>query len=139
MATAFRGKAGASIHGILIVPGENMSDCIFCKIIEGEIPSKKIYEDKDILAFHDIYPAAPVHFMIIPKLHIASLMEANADHQAILGKLLTMAAPLAKELGSKEGFRTIINTGKIGRQEVYHLHMHVLGGPTPLGAMISRT
>lgn len=115
-----------------------MSDCIFCKIATGHIPSKKVYEDDDIFAFHDIHPAAPVHFMIIPKMHIASLMDAAPEHQPILGKMLGVAHQLASAQGCSDGFRTIINTGKIGRQEVYHLHMHVLSGPTPLGAMISR-
>lgn len=115
-----------------------MNDCIFCKIIAGSIPSKKIYEDNELFAFHDIHPAAPVHFMIIPKLHIASLAEVQPEHQAVLGKMMLVANQLAREQDCHDGFRTIINTGKIGRQEVYHLHMHVLSGPTPLGAMIAR-
>ncbi len=114
------------------------SECIFCKIVKGEIPSKKIYEDDDILAFNDIRPLAPVHFMIIPKRHIASLAECDASHQAVLGKLLVLAPRLAREQGSTEGFRTIINTGRVGRQEVYHLHVHVIGGPEPLGPMLRR-
>ncbi len=114
------------------------SECIFCKIVKGEIPSEKIYEDDDILAFNDIRPLAPVHFMIIPKRHIASLAECDASHQAILGKLLALAPRLAREQGSTEGFRTIINTGRVGRQEVYHLHVHVIGGPEPLGPMLRR-
>jgi histidine triad (HIT) family protein len=114
------------------------SECIFCKIVKGEIPSKKIYEDDDILAFNDIRPLAPVHFMIIPKRHIASLAECDASHQAVLGKLLALAPRLAREQGSTGGFRTIINTGRVGRQEVYHLHVHVIGGPEPLGPMLRR-
>jgi len=114
------------------------SECIFCKIVKGEIPSKKIYEDDDILAFNDIRPLAPVHFMIIPKRHIASLAECDASHQVVLGKLLVLAPRLAREQGSTEGFRTIINTGRVGRQEVYHLHVHVIGGPEPLGPMLRR-
>ncbi|HEX9192471.1 MAG TPA: histidine triad nucleotide-binding protein [Burkholderiales bacterium] len=114
------------------------SECLFCKIVKGEIPSEKIYEDDDILAFNDIRPLAPVHFMIIPKRHIASLAECDASHQAILGKLLALAPRLAREQGSTEGFRTIINTGRVGRQEVYHLHVHVIGGPEPLGPMLRR-
>jgi histidine triad (HIT) family protein len=113
-----------------------MSDCIFCKIIRGEIPCKKVYEDADIFAFHDIAPAAPVHFMIIPKQHIASLNDVDLSHQAILGKMLAKAGELAREQGATDGFRTIINTGRVGRQEVYHLHMHILGGPQPLGPMM---
>ncbi len=113
-----------------------MSDCIFCKIVRGEIPSRKVYEDEDLFAFHDINPATPVHFLIIPKQHIASLAEADPSHTAVLGKMLAVAGRLAREQGLADGFRTIINTGRIGRQEVYHLHVHILGGPEPLGGMI---
>ncbi len=115
-----------------------MSDCIFCRIIRGEIPSKKIYEDDDIFAFHDINPVTPVHFMIIPKRHIASLMEVTEADQAVLGKILVKANELARSQGLEEGFRTVINSGKIGNQEVYHLHVHILGGPAPLGGIIGR-
>lgn len=114
------------------------NDCIFCKIARGEIPSKKIHEDEDIFAFHDIQPQAPVHFMIIPKQHIASLNDVDASHQMILGKMLAKAGELARSQGLTDGFRTIINTGRIGRQEVYHLHVHILGGPEPLGSMMPR-
>jgi len=113
-----------------------MSDCIFCKIARGDIPSRKVYEDDDVLAFHDIQPVTPVHFMIIPKLHIPSLAEADLSHAALLGKMLALSGRLAKEQGLNDGFRTIINTGRIGRQEVYHLHIHIVGGPEPLGTMI---
>lgn len=115
-----------------------MSDCIFCRIARGEIPSKKVYEDEDLFAFHDINPVAPVHFMIIPKQHVASLYDVDASHQALLGKLFAKAGELARSQGLTDGFRTIINTGRIGRQEVYHLHVHVLGGPEPLGSMMPR-
>lgn len=115
-----------------------MSDCIFCRIARGEIPSKKIFEDEDIFAFHDIHPQAPVHFMIIPKQHIASLGEADMSHQAVLGKLMAKAGELARSQGLTDGFRTIINTGRIGRQEVYHLHVHILGGPEPFGSMMPK-
>jgi histidine triad (HIT) family protein len=115
-----------------------MSDCIFCRIARGEIPSKKLYEDEDIFAFHDINPQAPVHFMVIPKQHIASLNEADSSHQAVLGKLMVKLGELARSQGLTDGFRTIINTGRIGRQEVYHLHVHILGGPEPLGSMLPR-
>ena len=113
-----------------------MNDCIFCKIVAGQIPSKKVYEDDQILAFHDIAPQAPVHFMIIPKKHIASLAEAGPEDAAVLGHILATAGRLAREQGSTDGFRTIINTGRIGRQDVYHLHVHIVGGPTPLGRML---
>jgi histidine triad (HIT) family protein len=115
-----------------------MSDCIFCKIARGEIPSKKIYEDEDIFAFHDIQPQAPVHFMIIPKQHIASLNDADMSHQAVLGRIMAKAGELARAQGLTDGFRTIINTGRIGRQEVYHLHVHILGGPEPFGSMLPK-
>lgn len=105
-----------------------MSDCIFCKIVAGEIPCRKVYEDEDVLAFHDIRPVAPVHFMIVPKQHVASLDHCEASHQALLGKILLLAPRLAREQGLTDGFRTIINTGRGGGQEVYHLHVHVIGG-----------
>ncbi|MES1983127.1 MAG: histidine triad nucleotide-binding protein [Pseudomonadota bacterium] len=102
--------------------------CLFCKIVRGEIPSKKVYEDETVYAFHDIHPAAPVHFMLIPKQHVASLMEVEASHAALLGHMLVLAPRLAGEQGLTHGFRTIINTGKGGGQEVFHLHIHVIGG-----------
>jgi histidine triad (HIT) family protein len=115
-----------------------MTDCIFCKIVRGEIPSRKVYEDEEMLAFHDINPLAPVHFMIIPKKHIDSLDTAVAEDAAVLGKMLAKAGTLAREQGSTEGFRTIVNTGRIGRQDVYHLHIHIIGGPNPLPRMIAK-
>jgi len=114
------------------------ADCLFCKIVRGEIPSRKVYEDADMLAFHDIHPLAPMHFMIIPKQHIASLADVDASDQGILGKILAAAPRLAREQGSTDGFRVIINTGRVGRQEVYHLHVHVIGGPEALGPMLKR-
>lgn len=112
--------------------------CIFCKIIAGEIPCKKVYEDDDIFAFHDINPMAPVHFMVVPKQHIASLAETDASHADVLGKLFAKLGDLAKSQGLTDGFRTIINTGRVGRQEVYHLHVHIVGGPDQLGHMLPR-
>jgi histidine triad (HIT) family protein len=111
-----------------------MSDCIFCKIVAGEIPCRKVYEDEDVLAFHDIHPAAPVHFMLIPRRHVASLAECDDSHRDVLGKILLLAPSLAKEQGLADGFRTVINTGRGGGQEVFHLHVHVIGGngPRPL-------
>lgn len=105
-----------------------MTDCIFCKIVRGEIPGKKAYEDEEVLVFHDIHPIAPVHLLLIPKAHVASLWDCDAQHQAILGKMLLMAPKLALEHGLKNGFRTMINTGPGGGQEVFHLHLHVFGG-----------
>ena len=115
-----------------------MQDCLFCKIVQGVIPSKKVYEDADILAFYDIRPAAPVHFLIIPKTHLETLYDVGTEHHHALGKMLAMAGQLAREAGAKDGFRAIVNCGRVGHQEVYHLHMHVIGGPDPLGPMITR-
>jgi histidine triad (HIT) family protein len=106
-------------------------NCIFCKIVAGEIPSKKVYEDEELFAFHDIRPHAPVHFMIIPKVHVASLDETTPEHAPLLGRILTLAPRLAREQGAINGFRTVINTGQDGGQEVFHLHVHVMGGPRP--------
>jgi histidine triad (HIT) family protein len=115
-----------------------MSNCLFCKIVEGTVPSRKLYEDADILAFHDIRPIAPVHFLIIPKQHIETLYDASMTHHVALGKMLAMAGTLARDAGATDGFRTIVNCGRVGHQEVYHLHMHVIGGPDSLGPMITR-
>jgi histidine triad (HIT) family protein len=112
-----------------------MSDCIFCKIVAGEIPSKKLYEDDEVIAFHDIRPIAPVHFMLIPKLHVASLADCSDGQRDLLGRMLLLAPRLAKEQGLESGFRTMINTGHGGGQEVFHLHIHVFGG----GAALSKT
>ena len=106
--------------------------CVFCKIVAGEIPSRKAYEDEEFLALHDIAPWAPVHVLIIPKTHIASMYDTDpAEHAGMLGRMLALAPRLAREQGATNGFRTIINTGSDGGQEVYHLHMHVIGGPRP--------
>jgi histidine triad (HIT) family protein len=104
------------------------NDCLFCKIVRGEIPSRKVYEDGETIAFHDINPVAPVHFMLVPKLHLASLFDAEEAHTALLGRMLLLAAKLAREQGLENGFRTVINSGKGGGQEVFHLHIHVIGG-----------
>lgn len=112
-------------------------DCIFCKIAAGEIPSRKVYEDGEILAFHDIQPVAPVHFLMIPKAHVASLAECGPEHAAVLGRMMAMAGRLAREQGAADGFRTIVNTGRVGRQDVYHLHIHIIGGPDRLPRMIA--
>jgi histidine triad (HIT) family protein len=107
------------------------AQCLFCKIAAGAIPSKKVYEDADTLAFHDINPAAPVHFLIIPKAHVASLDDCTGEHTPMLGKLIALAPRLAQEQGALNGFKTLINTGVDGGQEVHHLHVHVIGGPRP--------
>ena len=111
----------------IVLNNSMMTDCIFCKIVNGSIPSKKIYEDEDVIVFNDIKPISPVHFLIVPKLHIESLAACEEQHQALLGKMLLLAAKLAKEQGLA-GFRTMINTGREGGQEVFHIHMHVFGG-----------
>jgi histidine triad (HIT) family protein len=114
------------------------ADCIFCKIVAGAIPSRKVYEDDDMLAFHDINPVAPVHFMIVPKDHVDSLATVTDAHVAVLGRMMAKAGRLAREQGAVDGFRTIVNTGRIGRQDVYHLHIHIIGGPDPLPRMIAK-
>jgi len=113
-------------------------NCVFCKIVRGEIPSRKIHEDDEVLAFHDIQPAAPVHFMLIPKKHVGSLYELTAEDAPVMGRIMTLAGRLAREQGASDGFRTIVNTGRVGRQEVPHVHVHVIGGPEPLGPMVLR-
>jgi histidine triad (HIT) family protein len=117
-----------------------MTDCIFCKIAAKQIPSKSVYEDEDVVAFHDINPAAPVHLLIVPKLHIPTLGDCTESHAALLGKMMLLAPKLAEEAGcaydgsngtGTGGFKTLFNTGPDGGQEVYHLHLHVIGGPRP--------
>jgi len=110
-------------------------NCIFCKIIEGKIPCRKVYEDDEILAFHDIHPWAPIHFLLIPKQHIVSLAHVEAGHAGMLGRLMSLVPQLAKQEGCRPypegGFRLVCNTGEDGGQEVQHLHYHVIGGPRP--------
>lgn len=110
-------------------------DCIFCKIAAGQIPCRKVYEDEELLAFHDIAPWAPVHFLIIPKRHMPSLAHAQPSDAALLGRILQLAPQLAAQEGCtpypEGGFRVQINTGVEGGQEVHHLHVHVIGGPRP--------
>ena len=106
-----------------------MTDCLFCKIVRGEIPAKIVYQDDDILAFNDIRRAAPVHFLVIPKRHIDSLLTVSDADQALLGKMLAIAPQIAREQGLQAGFKMAVNTGLAGGQEVFHLHLHVLGTP----------
>lgn len=108
-----------------------MSDCIFCKIVAGQIPSSKVFEDEEVLVFDDIHPFARVHMLIIPKAHIDSLADCGPEHEKILGKMLVLAPRLAKEKGLASGFKTLINTGRGGGQEVFHIHIHVFGGGDP--------
>ena len=113
-----------------------MEDCIFCKIIKGEIPSTKVYEDEEILAFKDINPAAPIHILVIPKKHIKSLVELEKGDEILVGKIYTVINKIAESQGVKEkGYRVIVNCGKDGGQEVGHLHFHLLAGK-PLGEKI---
>jgi histidine triad (HIT) family protein len=106
-------------------------NCIFCKIVAGKIPAKKVHEDDELLVFHDINPWAPVHVLVIPKQHIASFYDVGPEHDALLGRMMGLAPRLMRQLGVDNGFRTLINTGPDGRQEVPHLHLHVMGGPRP--------
>jgi histidine triad (HIT) family protein len=108
-----------------------VSDCLFCKIVEGRIPAKKVYEDEDILAFNDINPARPVHVLVIPKKHITSLATAAEDDTLVLGKMLARANEIAPHRAVPDGFRVIINTGRVGQQEVPHLHIAYRGRTGP--------
>jgi histidine triad (HIT) family protein len=115
-----------------------MENCLFCKIVRGQIPARKVHEDDEMLVFHDINPARPVHLLIIPKRHITSLATVTETDVPVLGRMLAIANRLAAEQGSPDGFRVIINTGRIGHQEVQHLHAHIVGGPEPVGPMLKR-
>ena len=106
-----------------------MENCIFCKIINGEIPTNKVYEDEEILAFYDINPAAPIHILVIPKKHIDCIAHLNKEDEALIGKIYSVINIIAEEKGFKEqGFRVIVNSGENGGQEVMHLHFHILAG-----------
>ena len=104
------------------------TDCLFCKIIEGEIPSDQVYVDEKVVVFKDIYPKADVHLLIIPREHVASLEDLKPQHDNLMAHMLRLLPKLAQEQGLENGFRTIINTGPGGGQEIYHLHLHLLGG-----------
>lgn len=106
-----------------------MDDCIFCKIINGKIPSNKVYEDDDVLAFKDINPQMPVHIIVIPKKHIKSIADLTIEDEALIGKIFTAINKIAKDLNiSENGFRVISNCGENAGQTVQHLHFHILGG-----------
>jgi len=109
--------------------------CLFCKIAAGNIPSRKVYEDDELYAFHDIAPWAPVHFLIIPRMHIASMASLDDSHSQLMGRIMTLAPRLALQEGCEPyptgGFRIVCNNGAQGGQEVHHLHVHVMGGPRP--------
>lgn len=104
-------------------------DCLFCKIVSGEIPSKKVYEDEKVYAFYDINPMAPVHVLIIPKQHIPSVNGITSENSAVVAHIFEVAAKLAKELGvAEDGYRVVSNCGANAGQTVFHLHFHLLGG-----------
>jgi len=106
-----------------------MEDCVFCKIVAGKIPSKTVYQDDEIMAFHDIHPMAPTHILIIPKKHIPSLAELPDEETCLIGEMAKVATQLAREQGIAErGYRIVVSSGKEGGQVVPHLHMHLLGG-----------
>ncbi|MBQ3417506.1 MAG: histidine triad nucleotide-binding protein [Ruminococcus sp.] len=105
-----------------------MSDCVFCKIAAGEIPSKKVYEDEKILAFYDLAPQAPVHVLIIPKEHICCADELNKDNSAVVGYIFSKLPEITKSLGLENGYRVVNNCKEDGGQSVFHLHFHLLGG-----------
>ena len=113
--------------------------CIFCKIIAGEIPSTKVYEDDKVLAFHDINPAAPVHILVVPKAHIADVNGITEENKSVMGDIFLAAKRIAAEKGLPEkGYRLLVNNGKAAGQEVFHLHVHIFGGKDSLGPMLSR-
>ncbi len=103
-------------------------DCLFCKIVNGEIPSQKVYEDKDIFAFKDINPQAPFHVLIIPKEHINSAADIDDNNSKIVAKIFEVASKIAKENNLENGFRIVTNSGEYGCQSVHHLHFHLLSG-----------
>ncbi len=103
-------------------------DCLFCKIVDGRIPSAAVYSDDSCYAFADIHPQAPVHFLVVPREHIASLAHVKGDNSVLLGHLLHAAAEIARSRGLGNGYRVVVNTGEEGGQTVDHLHLHVLGG-----------
>ena len=105
-----------------------MTDCLFCKIIRGEIPAKKVHEDEHTLAFEDISPQAPTHVLIVPKKHIRGLKEAEAEDVELIGRLHLAAAKIGRERGIEEGYRTVLNVGPKSGQSVFHLHLHLIGG-----------
>jgi histidine triad (HIT) family protein len=125
----------------LNLSGADVDNCLFCKIAAKQIPASVVYEDDELMAFKDINPAAPVHLLVIPKIHLPNLSECDASHAGLLGKMMTLVPRLAAEHGCAVtydadgapggGFKTMINSGPDGGQEVYHLHLHLYGGPRP--------
>jgi histidine triad (HIT) family protein len=119
----------------MTTPVHTDPNCLFCKIVAGTIPSKLVYQDDEIFVFHDIHPWAPVHFLMIPKLHIPSMAQLGEEHAALMGRMMVLAPRLAMAQGClpypEGGFRVVSNIGTDGGQEVHHLHLHVMGGPRP--------
>ncbi len=105
-----------------------MDDCIFCKIVAGEIPAEKLYEDDEILAFRDIAPQAPVHFLVIPKIHLSGPTDVTEEHEKLIGKMIRIGSQVAAENGTGDAFRVIFNNGAKAGQAVFHIHLHILGG-----------
>lgn len=105
-----------------------MNDCIFCKIAAGQIPSDRVFEDDQLVVFRDIYPKAPVHLLMVPREHVEGLHAVGAAHDRLLAHMLRAAPEVARRAGLTDGFRTVINTGRGGGQEIFHLHLHILGG-----------
>jgi histidine triad (HIT) family protein len=105
-----------------------MTDCLFCKIVNGDIPAKKVHEDEHVLAFEDLHPHAPTHVLIVPKKHIRGLKEARAEDAELVGRLHLAAAEIARQRGIEDGYRTVLNVGPKSGQSVFHMHVHLLGG-----------
>jgi len=105
-----------------------MSDCLFCRIVTGDIPAKKVHEDEHVIAFEDIHPQAPTHVLVIPKKHLPGLKEAQAEDAELLGRLHLAAAEIARQRGIEDGYRTVLNVGPKAGQSVFHMHVHLLGG-----------
>lgn len=106
-----------------------MDSCLFCQIIKGHIPSSILFENEEFIAFHDLHPQAPLHILVLPKQHIASLAHLKTQDLPLIGRLTLLLPEIAHSLGLKEGFKTIVNTGSAGGQEIFHLHYHLLGWP----------
>jgi histidine triad (HIT) family protein len=105
-----------------------MTDCLFCRIVNGDIPAKRVHEDEHVIAFEDINPQAPTHVLIIPKKHVRGLKEAQAEDAELVGRLHLAAAEIARQRGIEDGYRTVLNVGPKSGQSVFHMHVHLLGG-----------
>lgn len=105
-----------------------MTECLFCRIVAGEVSSERVHEDDDVIVIRDIYPKAPVHLLVIPRIHYESLNELTQEHDRLIAHMVRLLPGLARSQGLDNGFRTVINTGRGGGQEIFHLHIHLLGG-----------